>query len=951
MAISKIQYENKEKTQDDPDKPRKNKITDEDLNEIKEIVNNNADELINAQNALIEDEKNIKQLQTDNTQNKKDISNIKTEQTEQNNRLSDLEVDNTKQKSDIKNLKEDVDELYKDNTINKQEISKLKSVLGVETEEAKSLHVENADIIGNLKIKGNIEKDGEASLSNPVYLNTLGSNADGSFKGSTEIKISNGTDTKSFVLPIQKEMLTEDYFVKESDGWKEVHNWTKIIFDGTENWTVSFNIPGSTHKGNPYFVKIEREAIYDENQYCSHCSKCSYKGEEEGSFAATQNYFYFNPDDSEIASLSDLKDWLVQQNHNGKPLTAWYKCEEYKIACTDEQTTILDQLSNLDLYKGVDNITTTENIALLKLYYVTDIKSEQAQQNMNIENLQKENAELKAENERLRQDLKAFPSGQAEGEYITLKDSADSRFNMFRVGGNSKQETREGYNLANLDSESYTTVGVTVTNNGDGSFTLNGTTNGAGDINLTKNVDINKTIYDFENADYLLKTIVESGSFSNPNNLLVQTACVGKIGEINSFELLLNQLSKNIFSQVIARNTNCHLSKIEIYIGGAGIVFNNYRIKVLLAKSNDTNLAWEPYGASPSPEYPSEIQNIEGNINVTVCNKNLCYKSIIQNNDNVNFYFNTKSIAKEVAISFIVDKSLKGNSIYCKADGVSIGRILAQVTANANSKANAQIIFTDEEYEKVKNANEVYFQLYKAGANFETISDPMIENSPTATNYVSHQEQNFTFPLQEGQRLMLGDYLAEDGIHHVRKQFVVDGTEKIFSVELLSTGYIRFNFYKIGCTGTYGGATTIRFCSIFKNDELKRWDILTQNANIIGIASYTDQLKLVMKNVFGITESDSLEDMTTKVSNYLKENNFTVEEVVDEYVEAYTPEQQKAYNEIVQTAKSYKNVTNIYSPDPVSPVFSINYRKDIDAYIDNKLANVNAQILNIAGGN
>lgn len=623
---------------------------------------------------------------------------------------------------------------------------------------------------------------------------------------------------------------------------------------------------------------------------------------------------------------------------------------------------------------------------------IENLQKNDAQQDKSIEALQKENTELKEECSRLRQDLNAFPSGQAEGEYITLKDSADSRFNMFRVGGNSKQETREGYNLANLDSESYTAVGVTVTNNGDGSFTLNGTTNGAGDINLTKNVDINKTIYDFENADYLLKTIVESGSLSNSNNLLVQTACVGKIGETNSFELLLNQLSKNIFSQVIARNTNCHLSKIEIYIGGAGIVFNNYRIKVLLAKSNDTNLAWEPYGASPSPEFPSEIRNNVENINIINCNENLVLNGYSTdktdkafwkeksagftplsdgwgrfeaNNSNGNSvaYVNAfisfekfkKIINKNNAYKLLVEfrnvnmPSSSGNNYICICTGGNVEPFNETVKYNA-SEITQNLKFT-RTLSPSKAENPTYllrsFLAVPAGNTSSLeVRISLLEYDSTETE-IKMGNQELTFPLEEGQRLMLGDYLAKDGIHHVRKQFVVDGTEKIFSVELLSTGYIRFNFYKIGCTGTYGGATTIRFCSIFKNDELKRWDILTGNANIIGIASYTDQLKLVMKNVFGITESDSLEDMTTKVSNYLKENNFTVEEVVDEYVEAYTPEQQKAYNEIVQTAKSYKNVTNIFSPDPVSPVFEVNYRKDIESMINNSLNNVNQQILNI----
>lgn len=45
MAVQKIQYENKEALKNDLTKPRKNKVVEEDMNEIKGVVNNNADEL------------------------------------------------------------------------------------------------------------------------------------------------------------------------------------------------------------------------------------------------------------------------------------------------------------------------------------------------------------------------------------------------------------------------------------------------------------------------------------------------------------------------------------------------------------------------------------------------------------------------------------------------------------------------------------------------------------------------------------------------------------------------------------------------------------------------------------------------------------------------------------------------------------------------------------------
>ena len=52
MAIQKIEYQNKVSIQDDPSVPEINKVTDSNMNEIKSVVNNNADILIDVQDEI-----------------------------------------------------------------------------------------------------------------------------------------------------------------------------------------------------------------------------------------------------------------------------------------------------------------------------------------------------------------------------------------------------------------------------------------------------------------------------------------------------------------------------------------------------------------------------------------------------------------------------------------------------------------------------------------------------------------------------------------------------------------------------------------------------------------------------------------------------------------------------------------------------------------------------------
>ena len=257
---------------------------------------------------------------------------------------------------------------------------------------------------------------------------------------------------------------------------------------------------------------------------------------------------------------------------------------------------------------------------------VQDNKYDDAEIKKDIQDLESDVSDIKSEQETQNDLLQRTQSAlinitTPKSSNINVKDSSDLNAKI-DVFGISEQETREGYNLANLDRETYTKNGITVTNNGDGSFTFNGTSTGAGDLMLTQNEDLSKSIYNFENANYLLKTFVKSGNFSNPNSIAVQTVCMGQLNGQTSYSMLYDRLHLNEFIDTAEIAENSFLARIEMYIGGAGVTFNNYTIQILLAKSNDTNLEWEQYGASPSPEYPSEIENVTGNIDITVLNKN-----------------------------------------------------------------------------------------------------------------------------------------------------------------------------------------------------------------------------------------------------------------------------------------------------------------------------------------
>ena len=253
---------------------------------------------------------------------------------------------------------------------------------------------------------------------------------------------------------------------------------------------------------------------------------------------------------------------------------------------------------------------------------ITAIQEEQTTQNENIEknaegiaqnkkDADEEISKLKEEKELLKSQI---PTGTASGNNIHLGDSSNMDFE-WKLRGRSKQTTRSGYNLANLDADSFVKNDVTVTNNGDGSWTFNGTSSSSGDLILTKNILLNNKIYQFEDTKYLFKTIVVSGSFSNPDKVIVQTSAMGQDNGVDNFATLYNKLSDGVFVNIFNKKSTSHLSRFELYCG-PNVTFSNYTIKILFAKTDNQELEWQQYGASPSVEFLSKIENVGDKINI-----------------------------------------------------------------------------------------------------------------------------------------------------------------------------------------------------------------------------------------------------------------------------------------------------------------------------------------------
>ena len=207
-----------------------------------------------------------------------------------------------------------------------------------------------------------------------------------------------------------------------------------------------------------------------------------------------------------------------------------------------------------------------------------------------IEELQAENLEIKAENERLREDIKSIATiGEASGENIHLEDSSDARCEL-EICGNHQQDTREGYNQFKITSTQTQSAGVTITKIDESSVSYQGTTTGMFTHMLVeydgKGLEITKQMY--------LK------AFGNLTNAILSVKLI-KNGKIESSYLRV--------SPDLILSAGDVLQQIYVQQQNTGILISG-TLQVLLTDYENKDKPYEQYGASPSILYPSSAKAV-----------------------------------------------------------------------------------------------------------------------------------------------------------------------------------------------------------------------------------------------------------------------------------------------------------------------------------------------------
>ena len=186
---------------------------------------------------------------------------------------------------------------------------------------------------------------------------------------------------------------------------------------------------------------------------------------------------------------------------------------------------------------------------------------------------------------------------------------------------------------------------------------------------------------------------------------------------------------------------------------------------------------------------------------------------------------------------------------------------------------------------------------------------------------------------------MQGDYLADDGIHHKRKQVVLDGSDDEgwnYNGGSLSNNISAFtanisNLISVENTDTKVRVMCNKTIGLSASEATK-----LQKYNAIAVISD--------KRIYLCVQRSSFSTSPSTLKTWLQSNPITVEyELAEEEIETYTEVQKEAYEQI-KNAISYKGQTNIFSTNEIKPIFKVEALADIGLLLNN----MQAQIL--AGG-
>lgn len=574
---------------------------------------------------------------------------------------------------------------------------------------------------------------------------------------------------------------------------------------------------------------------------------------------------------------SIASDYLIQLE---KELSALAESENNRLL-----TTSSNQITNIT-NKGSEQVQLVENTAKKALDSIPSTYTDLQKQVNEVED-----RELKDANG-ITQEL-TITDG-----YAQLTDTATKRLNSLVIKGNTVQNSTKGLNLINCTSKTTTKNGITMVNNGDGTYTVNGT--------ATNDFDIALAPYTTKQNIYYTLSGCPSG------------------GSKTTYYLEPRGYDYDTGRGITIINQNEDFSNYIRIVIKKDVTVNNLLFKPMF-NEGQTAQPFEPYTGgkpSPNPEYPQEIKAVN-KLSGVMCGKNLFnYNTYIKNN-------------KQLKIIIKGGKTLFRNNSISSGLNYKIydinNNILGTFISLNFTATNPLKLPTNASYIEIKSdypSSDLYIG-YSSNTTYE----------PYIGSILNYTLQNPLYKIGD-----VYDYIDLNRgkiVYKIKKVIISTATFNDF--EKNNKRCLFYNEVKDRKSYIYDGNPLV-LSNIAKSignvgKFLQNSNGLWQTTSLVNVYWYPNVYQL------GITDEDTLEEANVKLQSFLTNTPLIL------YYELATPTEEDIPTELLTQLKqlqTYSGETNIsFEASDVYPTIDLEYIKDTKKYIESKEELDNQSIIDI----
>ena len=505
---------------------------------------------------------------------------------------------------------------------------------------------------------------------------------------------------------------------------------------------------------------------------------------------------------------------------------------------------------------------------------------------------------------------------------------------MTALYGKSTQATRSGKNFLENTGVSNTSNGVTFTINDDKTILVDGNNDGTANSKFIINN------YSLKAGTYILNGCPSGGSSTTYRLAIQKTSDWSILGldtGSGSEQFTIDEATK---------------IQVAIFIQ-KGQTISNLLFKPMLRLSSITDDTYEPYGVSPSPDYPSPIESIT-EISATVTGKNLF--------DSEDWYTTLNNIKTESMMKEVVDGieyyKFKPDAIYnyqymmgnfkentqyiltCKARQYentghrSTGFIFCY-TDGTSTSVPINTTTTEYDYKIVSDIGKTisYISLSYFYNEYVLARDIQLLEDTVATEYEPYQSNSLTIDLQGNELCSLpngikDELVVENGRAKIIKRIgkvVLDGSEAWYQAGTqLPNTFTTYTFLN-DMIDNYVSTDLLFMSDKFKGVSNSE-NYASNDSNII-MQNSSNQFKLmIMRIEKSLLSSVDVEGFKTWLSTHNTEVYYVLETPIDiEITDPTLLAQLNALEQITQYKHTYITITG----DDLTPEADFTYINNV----------------------